>query len=352
MKKYVQFVTLIAAACFGADTVHAADAPRHRFSVTEFRAENMPAESVLPVRRAFVSRMGGRGSIDVKENAGACADAPCAKRVAVSDGAQRVLMGIVKKSARRIMKGAATADNKTALADSYNITVRVFDAASGRIEYTTGENAMSENELPRAAGRIADRIVARYARIPVPADPAAVPERNRAAEPPGIAANRMTVGVSGMAMRMEGSFGRFADYGFGAKADVLFGDRSHGGLRMVASLGAVGETGLVESVESSRMGFLQIGAGWEFQFTRGFGIMPYASAGYVAHMVKGTTADDPGSPPESRFYYDPTVTAGMNAGFCILRPLYWTMGISYNVFFEKDNTGRFSAVTIGLLLEL
>ena len=337
---------------FALVTAITAETPRHRFTIAQFRAENLPVESAASARNALSSRLKDPGAFMVKDSIEPCADGTCARRIGAADGSHHVVTGTVSRSARRIMKNFGSADKKSALADAFTVTVRVYNSVTGATEYQTAEGAASENKIILAAGNIANRILRRYEKIPVPAQAGSIEKKEIEAGTHDQSSWNMNIGVSAMAARPDGSYGRFAEYGFGVKADFIIGTERCGGMRMIAGVGALQETGLMESVESSRLGLLHLGIGWDFHFVRGVWAMPYAAAGYAAHMVEGTTSDTTGGPARTEYYFDPALTSGIIAGVNIIGPLHWTAGISYTFFFEKNDTGRFASMTTGLLFEL
>ncbi len=349
---FYSIITISVIINFALATAITAETPRHRFTIAQFKEENLPVESAAIARNALSSRMKGSGAFMVKDSAETCADGACARRIGVADGSHHVVTGIVSRSARRIMKNFGSADKKSALADAFTVKVRVFNSFTGATEYQTAEGAASENKIILAAGNIANRILQHYEKIPVPLPAGSIETKGRNAIPRDHSSWNMNIGVSAMAARPDGSYGRFAEYGFGVKADFIIGTERCGGMRMIAGVGALQETGLMESVESSRLGLLHLGFGWDFHFSRGAWAMPHAAAGYVAHMVEGTTSDTPGGPARTEYYFDPALTAGIIAGVNIIGPLHWTAGISYTFFFEKNDTGRFASMTTGLLFEL
>jgi hypothetical protein len=85
--------------------------------------------------------------------------------------------------------------------------------------------------------------------------------------------------------------------------------------------------------------------GYSISLTRYVSLSPVAGFGYVAHIIDG---NKDGTATERSYYFDPSVSAGLEISFILNQDYRIFFMTSYALFFEGNTTGQYLGTSIGV----
>jgi hypothetical protein len=153
------------------------------------------------------------------------------------------------------------------------------------------------------------------------------------------------ISVSAVYAKPQGDFSEMADGGYGFNLSIYSSIVPLRGSSLMLSLEYHVFNENAENVESLQMASATLSLGYSFSLTRYVSLFPVAGFGYVAHIVDGNRD---GTGTERSYYFDPSVSAGLEISFILNQDYHVFFMTSYALFFEEDDAGQYIGTSIGV----
>jgi len=223
----------------------------------------------------------------------------------------------------------------------YSLTIRITDIITSKSKQVYSENNITSGTAKNSGKKIHGSLKKYFNAVKLCAD-------DKQSDDSSLL-TLYGISVSGTVLKPSGSYSDIADTGYGVDIRVSSYIAGIKEFNLSLNLSAAYLVPKEERIESAYFFSPQILAGYSFNVTEKFQIMPYAGTGYVFHLIDGKKKGSEES--SSDFYYNPALSAGLEFSYNIVPGSSIVLSPACTYFFEQDDSGMYLMLSIGYRYE-